>query len=97
MKNLTKNQTIKFRHISELTGAEIVLVGTIVGFGPAVRYKWPDELAEAPDEIMLVWRQDAFGNDGHYAVLPEDVVNDMDEEENGPLSHSEPVAAEDKE
>jgi len=70
-----KNQTIKFKHISDLTGQGIILTGIILGHGKEVRKKWPEEMAEAPDDMLLVWRQDHLGQTFHYAVAPFDVVD----------------------
>ena len=75
-RKIKKYQTIEFRHISELTGHEIILRGTILGFGDAVRKMWPDEMAEAPDDMLLVWRMDSFGNKFHYAVEPDQIVKE---------------------
>jgi len=76
MKEFKKNQTIKFKHPSSLTGIPIILSGTVLGFGPAVRKMWPEEMAEYPDEFLLVWHRDVHGNEQHYAVDPEDVIQE---------------------
>lgn len=75
MKQFKKNQTIKFKHPSELTGVPLILTGIILGHGEAVRKMWPIEMAEAPDDMLLVWRQDHLGQEFHYAVDPYDVVD----------------------
>jgi len=72
-----KNQTIKFKHPSTLTGIPLILTGTIMGFGKEVRKKWPEEMGEAPDDMLLVWRKDVFGNELHYAVDPMDVIEHL--------------------
>jgi hypothetical protein len=69
------NDKIKFLHISELTGKVIMLEGKIVGFGDAVRKKWPNECAEASDSTMLVQRADAFGNVSYFAISQSDVIS----------------------
>lgn len=76
MKEFKKNQVIKFKHPSSLTGIPMILTGTIIGHGPAVRKMWPEEMAECPDKFLLVWRKDAYGNKQHYAVDPEDVIQE---------------------
>ena len=76
MSKVRKNQTVRFRHISELTGNKIVLTGVVLGFGDAVRKMWPFECANAPDEMLLIWRRDNFGNESHYAISPDDLVKE---------------------
>jgi hypothetical protein len=71
---IQKNDKIKFLHISELTGKVITLQGTVLGFGAEVRKMWPEEMAEAPDDYLLVWRRDIYGNEQHHAVAPEDII-----------------------
>jgi len=73
---IRKNQTIKFTYISDLTGKLLALSGIIIGFGKEVRKMWPEEMGEAPDEMMLVWRKDDFGNEFHHAVSPEEVIEE---------------------
>lgn len=68
-------QTIKFFHISDFTGTPLTLTGIIKGFGSAVRKMWPEEMGEAPDDMLLVWRKDHLGQTFHYAVDPYDVVD----------------------
>ncbi len=70
-----KEQTVKFKHISDFTGAEMVLTGIIKGFGAAVRKMWPIEMGEAPDDMLLVWRQDHLGQTFHYAVNSYDIMD----------------------
>ena len=81
MSRVRKNQTVQFRHISELTGSEIILTGVVLGFGDAVRKMWPEEMGEAQDEMLLIWRRDNFGNESHYAISPEDLVLENEEGE----------------
>jgi hypothetical protein len=76
MKEFKKNQKIRFKHPSSLAGIPMILSGTVIGFGSAVRKMWPEEMAAAPDDILLVWRRDVHGNEHHYAVCPEDVIQE---------------------
>lgn len=71
-----KNQTIKFMHPSSLTGLPMILTGIIIGHGSAVRKMWPIEMAECPDDMLLIWRKDIHGNEQHYAVAPEDIIQE---------------------
>jgi hypothetical protein len=72
---MRKNDKIKFLHISETTGKIVMLQGTVLGFGAEVRKMWPDEMAEAPDDMMLVQRADASGNISYFSISPADVVS----------------------
>ena len=69
------NQTIKFKHPSSLTGIPMILTGIIIGHGKEVRKHWPEEMENAPNDMLLVWRQDHLGQTFHYAVDPYDVVD----------------------
>ena len=71
-----KGQTIKFKYASVLTGVPLILTGKVLGFGDAVREMWPIECAECPDDMLLVRRQDNFGNTFHHAVHPDEIVRD---------------------
>lgn len=75
-RKIKKNQTIKFTHISDLTGSPLILTGVVLGFGAEVRKMWPEEMGEAPDDMLLVWRRDDFGNTFHHAVSPDDVIKE---------------------
>ena len=75
-KKFKKNQTIKFTHPSDLTGIPLILTGVIIGFEKEVRRMWPEEMGEAPDDMLLVQRQDNFGNTFHHAVNPEEIIQD---------------------
>ena len=72
---MKKNQIIKFKHPSMISDVPLILTGIVLGFGPAVRKMWPIEMAECPDDMLLVWRKDVYGNEEHYAVDPQDVVD----------------------
>jgi hypothetical protein len=71
-----RNQKIKFRHIDEFTGQEVELEGIIIGFGREVRRFWPEEMTNAPNCMMLVFRQDQFANKYHHAIMPSEIVED---------------------
>jgi hypothetical protein len=73
---IKKNQTIRFQYPSVLSGIPLILTGTVLGFGDAVRKMWPEEMGEASDNMLLVWRKDIYGNEEHYAVDSSDVVGD---------------------
>ena len=75
-RNIKKGQTVKFLHPSELTGSPLILTGVVLGFGAEVRKMWPEEMGEAPDDTLFVWRKDVFGNELHYAVSPDDVIKE---------------------
>ncbi len=75
MKKHEIGQMVKFKHLSVLAAKEFELMGIIKGFGDDVRKKWPIEMAEAPDDMLLIWRKDNFGNEQHYAVMPYDVLD----------------------
>jgi hypothetical protein len=73
---IRKGQTIKFSYPSDFTGILLILTGVIIGHGKAVREKWPIEMAEAPDDYLLVQRKDVYGNTHHHAVAPEDIIQE---------------------
>ena len=73
-KKFRKNQTIRFTCISAFTGVPLILTGVIVGHGKEIREKWPEEMAEASDDILLVRRKDVYGNTHYHAVNPEDII-----------------------
>lgn len=69
-----KGQTIKFTYISDLTGVPLILTGTVLGFGKEVRQKWPIEMENAPDDMLLVKRQDVYGNTLYHAVALSEII-----------------------
>lgn len=75
-KNIKKGQTVKFHYPSDLTGSPVTFAGVVLGFGAEVRKTWPEEMGEAPDNMLLVWRRDDFGNTFHNAVSPDDVIKE---------------------
>lgn len=54
MKKLDLQQRIRFSAIDDFTGQEMEREGIIVGYGDAVRKKYPEEMAEADDSMYLV-------------------------------------------
>lgn len=54
MKKLELQQRIRFSAICDFTGQEVENEGIVVGYGDAVRRKWPEEMAEADDSMYLV-------------------------------------------
>ncbi len=69
-----KNQEIRFKHPSVLSGIPLILTGIVKGNGKDVRKMWPIEMGEAPDDMLLVWRQDYLGQSYFYAVSPAEVI-----------------------
>lgn len=64
---------IKFKHISDFTGQELELTGTIIGDEKAVRKMWPIEMEKA-EGCYLVQRKDDFGNSYLHAIFPKEII-----------------------
>ena len=64
---------IKFKYLSDFSGQELDLTGTIIGDDNAVRKMWPTEIKEV-EGCYLVRRKDNFGNTFHHAVFPEEIT-----------------------
>lgn len=76
-KNKFKNgQTITFKYLSAMCGKYLRLSGTIMGFGPEIRKRWPHECGECPDYYLLVRHFNVHGQDFWHVVVPEDVVEE---------------------
>jgi hypothetical protein len=75
-KRFKKGQMVRFLHISSFTGATLTLSGKVIGFGADIRKRWPEEMGEAPDDMLLIKRSDNFGNEFHYAVSLDDLVKE---------------------
>ena len=74
MEKTKKGVIITFSAIDDFTGQQIELIGTVIGFGADVRRMWPMEMEEAPDNMLLVRRQDSFGNTFHHAIDEEEII-----------------------
>lgn len=66
-------QKIRFSTIDDFTGQEIEREGTIVGYGDAVRKKWPEEMGEADDSMLLV-QVEMPERDIYHAVAKNEVL-----------------------
>ena len=75
MKKIEIGDTIKFSYLPELSTEEIIVTGKVIGFGEEVRKRWPTECADAPDEAMLLFRKDVFGNEQRHLVMPFEVLS----------------------
>lgn len=71
-------QKIRFSAIDDFTGQEIEREGTIVGYGDAVRKKWPEEMALAVD--MLLVKVEMPERDVFHAVAENEVLEILKEQ-----------------
>lgn len=72
-------QKIRFSTIDDFTGQEIEREGTIVGYGDAVRKKWPEEMGEADDSMLLV-QVEMPERDIYHAVAKNEVLEILKEQ-----------------
>ena len=72
-------QKIRFSAIDDFTGQEIEREGTIVGYGDAVRKKWPEEMGEADDSMLLV-QVEMPERDIYHAVAKNEVLEILKEQ-----------------
>jgi len=71
MKKIEKGDRIAFRAIDELAATEFTPIGIVIGFGKEIRKRYPAEMAEASDDMILVKSTD-HGN--LYVVHPSEVL-----------------------
>ena len=81
--NPRKGDQIRFWAMNEFTGANTLMIGKVIGHGKEVRKLYPVEMANAPDDYLLVKRV-VHGIDSHYVVVPNDVdsIINLKEEKN---------------
>lgn len=79
MTQYSLQQKIKFSAIDDFTGQEIEREGTIVGYGDAVRKKWPEEMGEADDSMLLV-QVEMPERDIYHAVAKNEVLEILKEQ-----------------
>lgn len=70
-KKIRRGHKIAFRAIDELSGKEFTPVGKVIGRGKEIRKRYPKEMAEASDNMILVKSTD-HGN--LYVVDPSEVL-----------------------
>lgn len=54
MRDLRKNEVVRFTAMDEFTGEEMELIGTVKGDYKAVRKRYPEEAGEASSDTYLV-------------------------------------------
>lgn len=70
MRDLRKNEVIKFTAMDEFTGQDMELIGTVKGDYRAIRKQYPEEAGEASEDTFLV----AVGNRSGLFVITRDEV-----------------------
>lgn len=70
-KKIQKGNRIAFRALDNFTGTEFMPIGDVIGFGAEVRKRWPEEMGEAPDDMLLVKSTD---HENLYAVHPSEIL-----------------------
>lgn len=71
---IKKGQVVRFSHISDFTGELLELEGEVVEFGSEIRRRWPDEMAECPDDMLLIRTKDVFGNIQFHATDRSEII-----------------------
>lgn len=75
VKKLKMNQIIKFNYIDDFTGREGRVIGKVVGDYKKVRERWPIEMAEADENMYLVFSCQPRGlQRGYYAVSADEIL-----------------------
>ena len=78
MRELRKNEVIKFSMMDDFTGNEMELIGTIIGDHEEVRRRFPEECGEAEDGVYLV---EVAQRSGLFVVTRDDVLEVLGEKE----------------
>jgi hypothetical protein len=67
---------IRFKTISDFTGEELTLEGTIEGGPKEIKKLQPEEYGGMKDseKVHLVKRVDSFGNTLRYVVYPDEIL-----------------------
>lgn len=71
MKEIKKGDRFAFRAVDHFTGTEFTPIGDIIGFGEEVRKRYPEECAEATDDVLLVKSTD---HENLYVVHESEVL-----------------------
>lgn len=71
MRDLRKNEVVKFTAMDEFTGQEMELIGTVIGDYKAVRKQYPEEAGEASEDSYLL---KVGSRSGLFVITRDDVL-----------------------
>lgn len=78
MRDLRKNEVVRFTAMDEFTGQEMELIGTVIGDYKAVRKQYPEEAGNASEDTYLL----KVGNrSGLFVITRDEVVEALGKKE----------------